>query len=443
MCSEPAIRVEGLSKAYLIYREPRDRLRQAVMPRLNRLLRRLGLPREDRAYYTEHWALSGLSFEVARGETLAVIGRNGSGKSTLLQLICGTLNPTTGRVTTRGRVAALLELGSGFNPEYTGRENVLLNASVLGLTREETLARMDEILAFADIGAFVDQPVKTYSSGMAMRLAFAVIAHVDADVLIVDEALAVGDALFQQKCFRWLRAFQERGTLLFCGHDMGAVVNLCQRAIWLDRGRLRMEGTAKEVAEAYQAFNAASLMGLTGLPVGGPSFNETPAADEETAGWVAVSPEAALASPLARITHLRLARPHSREPVGVVIGSEELELGLRIRAAGDVDDLLIGFVLTDRLGQKIVAATTGRMQPVPRHRLEAGSVAEATLRFRLPGLATGTYLLTPAIASGSQESHVTHHWAQDALAVEVANPYHAGALVTVSLAEAVVERRPV
>jgi lipopolysaccharide transport system ATP-binding protein len=244
MSSDVSIRAAGLAKAYRVYPTPMDRLRQAAMPRLRRLaaplLRALGRPLEAPPYFSEHWALRSLSFEVFRGETVGVIGRNGSGKSTLLQLICGTLTPSQGEVQVNGRVAALLELGSGFNPEYTGRENIFLNASVLGLSRAETEARLADILAFADIGEAVDQPTKTYSSGMAMRLAFAVIAHVDADVLIIDEALAVGDAYFQQKCLRWLRAFQKNGTVLFCSHDTGAVISFCTRAIWLDGGRVRI-----------------------------------------------------------------------------------------------------------------------------------------------------------------------------------------------------------
>src|SRR5262249_44717092 len=176
--------------------------------------------------------------------------------------VCGTLAPTSGIANVKGRVAALLELGSGFNPEFTGRENIYLNASVLGLRRPEIDAKLSEILEFAEIGDFVDQPIKTYSSGMAMRLAFAVIAHVDADVLIVDEALAVGDAYFQQKCMRWLRRFREAGTVLFCGHDVGAVMTLCDRAIWLEAGCIKAAGSTKDVCEAYSATVYAKSMGL-------------------------------------------------------------------------------------------------------------------------------------------------------------------------------------
>ena len=191
------IRVENLSKCYQIYDKPQHRLWQ-------------GLFRGRKQFFREFWALKDVSFEVRRGETVGIIGRNGSGKSTLLQMICGTLTPTSGTIDVRGRVGALLELGAGFNPEFTGRENVYMNGSILGLTREEIDARYEDIVAFADIGQFIDQPLKTYSSGMYVRLAFAVIANIEADVLVIDEALAVGDAFFVQKCMRFLRRFLEK-----------------------------------------------------------------------------------------------------------------------------------------------------------------------------------------------------------------------------------------
>ncbi len=196
--ADTAIKVSNLSKCYQIYEAPSDRLKQFVVPRLQRLIGRL-----PKQYFREFWALKDVSFEVKKGETVGIIGRNGSGKSTLLQLICGTLSPSAGNLEVNGRVAALLELGSGFNVEFTGRENIYMNASILGLSQKEIDDRFDEIVAFADIGQFIEQPVKTYSSGMMVRLAFAVIAHVEADILVVDEALAVGDAFFTQKCMRF------------------------------------------------------------------------------------------------------------------------------------------------------------------------------------------------------------------------------------------------
>jgi len=187
----------------------------------------------------EFLALNDVSFEVSRGETVGIIGRNGAGKSTLLQIVCGTLKPTSGFIETHGRIAAMLELGAGFNPEFSGRENIFLNGYIVGLTRQQIEARYDAICGFADIGEFIEQPIKTYSAGMAVRLAFAVMAHVDAQILVIDEALAVGDARFVQKCMRFLREFKERGTLLFVSHDTIAVSSLCDRAIWLDAGRVK------------------------------------------------------------------------------------------------------------------------------------------------------------------------------------------------------------
>lgn len=245
-----AIRVSNLSKCYYTYERPQDRLKQSIIPRLQRLL-----GRQATQYAREFWALKDVSFDVKKGEAVGIVGRNGAGKSTLLQLICGTLAPTAGSVAVDGTVAALLELGSGFNPEFTGRENVYLNASVLGLTQAETDARFDEMAAFADIGDFLDQPVKIYSSGMLMRLAFAVNIGVDPEVLIVDEALGVGDAPFQSKCFKRLRKLIADGTsILFVSHDIATVRAICGRALWLRDGRTECWGEAKTVAREYEKY---------------------------------------------------------------------------------------------------------------------------------------------------------------------------------------------
>jgi lipopolysaccharide transport system ATP-binding protein len=246
----PAIRVRDLSKCYEIYNRPQDRLKQSIHPRLQRLV-----GKAPKNYYREFWALKDVSFEVNQGEAVGIIGRNGAGKSTLLQLICGTLNPTSGSVEVKGNVAALLELGSGFNPEFTGRENVYLNASMLGLTQAKIDDKFDEIAAFADIGDFLEQPTKTYSSGMLMRLAFAVNASVDPEILIVDEALSVGDAPFQSKCFKRLRQLIAAGTsILFVSHDISTVRSICHQALWLKNGRTELWGEAKKVAKEYERF---------------------------------------------------------------------------------------------------------------------------------------------------------------------------------------------
>ena len=243
-----AIRVQGLSKRYEIYATPRARLKQFFLPRLQRAAGRL-----PQQYFREFWAVEDVSFDIQRGETVGIIGRNGSGKSTLLQMICGTLTPTRGTVETRGRVAALLELGSGFNPEFTGRENVYLNAAVLGLSQEEIDNRFDDIAAFADIRQFMDQPVKAYSSGMLARLAFSVAVQVDPDILVVDEALSVGDMAFQEKSFTRMKRIRDAGTsILFVSHSPSAVRNFCNRAIWLDTGQMRAIGERLTVCDQYQ-----------------------------------------------------------------------------------------------------------------------------------------------------------------------------------------------
>jgi lipopolysaccharide transport system ATP-binding protein len=244
---ELAISVQNLSKCYQIYDRPQDRLKQSIVPRIKRLF-----GRTCNSYYREFWALQDISFEVRKGENVGIIGLNGSGKSTLLQIICGTLAATSGRVEARGRISGLLELGSGFNPDFTGRENVYLNGSVLGLSDEEINARYDDIQSFADIGDFINQPVKTYSSGMVVRLAFAVSVCVDPEILILDEALAVGDAAFQFKCIDRLQNLVKSGTtLLFVSHDTGIVKNFCTKALYLKDGRIKDQGAPAKVAEQY------------------------------------------------------------------------------------------------------------------------------------------------------------------------------------------------
>jgi lipopolysaccharide transport system ATP-binding protein len=240
MCSDVAIRISEVSKCFHIYDKPRDRLLQMLTP-------------ENKKYYREFWALKSISFYVKRGTTVGIVGKNGSGKSTLLQLICGTLSQSNGEIETNGRIAALLELGSGFNPEFTGRENVYMNSAVLGLTKDEVDSRFQDIVDFADIGLFIEQPVKTYSSGMLVRLAFAVAINVDPEILIVDEALSVGDELFQRKCFARIEAIKNKGaTILFVSHSGSTIVELCDSAILLDSGEVLAAGAPKDIVAKYQ-----------------------------------------------------------------------------------------------------------------------------------------------------------------------------------------------
>jgi ABC-type polysaccharide/polyol phosphate transport system ATPase subunit len=254
MSSDVAIRLKNLSKCYHIYEQPRDRLKQMILPRIHRFA-----GRQVPTYYQEFWALHSLSLDIRRGEAVGIVGRNGGGKSTLLQLICGTLEPTTGSVEVNGRIAALLELGAGFNPEFTGRENIHLNGAILGLTARDLEDSFDSIVAFADIGDHLDQPVKTYSSGMFVRLAFAVQAHLKPDILVIDEALSVGDQFFQAKCYAAIRKMMDEGTtVLFVSHSASTVKALCPRAVLLDRGQLIMDGPASQVLDRYFVLGSAT-----------------------------------------------------------------------------------------------------------------------------------------------------------------------------------------
>jgi len=442
--SEAAIAARELSKSYRVYAAPSDRLKQSIVPRLQRIAAPLsaltGKTTAPRSFYREFWALHDVSFSVARGETLGIIGRNGSGKSTLLQLVCGTLTPTAGDVKVNGRVAALLELGSGFNPEYTGRENIQLNASVLGLTKAQLDERFDAIVAFADIGDFLDMPVKTYSSGMTLRLAFAVIAHIDADILVIDEALAVGDAYFQQKCVRWLRGFRERGTVLFCSHDTSAVINMCNSAIWLDAGIIKGHGPAKEICEDYLASINTQASGLAETTIRRPRSVAKSAAPRTMAAVSRQSVEvfefnaesAGYGSGDATILDVRMTKADGTE-LGLIQGGEEIQVTIRIRANSDIDSPIIGFHIKDRLGQPLIGDNTYLSYRDQTLSLRAGQQAVAQFVFELPFLLTGNYAVSAAVASGTIESHVQHHWQHEAFVFTVNSPLRNGVMVGIPM----------
>lgn len=238
--SDPAVRCEDLGKAYQLYRRPIDQVKQVFFG-------------GNRRFYDEYWALKNISFCIRQGEAVGIVGRNGSGKSTLLQVICGITEPSAGTIVVNGRIAPVLALGAAFDYELTGRENTYLSGAILGLRRAQVTARMDAIRELCGLGDFFDQPVKLYSSGMGARLAFAVCAHADGDILIVDEALAVGDEAFRKRCQLLIRDFRQRGTILFVSHDMNQVAGLCDRVIWIDRGAVRADGEPGPTLAAYGA----------------------------------------------------------------------------------------------------------------------------------------------------------------------------------------------
>lgn len=432
MSSEVAIRVQHLSKCYNVFEKPVHRLLQMLW-------------RGRRNYYREFWAVEDVSFEIRRGETVGIIGRNGAGKSTLLQMICGTLNPTAGEIEVNGKVAALLELGAGFNPEFTGRENVYLAASLYGLTSKEVDARFAAIAAFADIGEFIEQPVKTYSSGMFVRLAFAVITHVDAEILVVDEALSVGDAYFQQKCMRFLGEFQRRGgTLLFVSHDMGAVNALCASAVLLRRIGNRYlcdVGTAKSVSATYlrelyddrskasaasQAFDAEALdssHGRTHIDMRPDDRTSYLVSDIHPARYHASAfrPDAeSFGVGGGSITSV-LFRGADGKTLTEFTANDEVSLVVYARTFKPMNYPAIGFMLKDRKGQYVMTESTDSYLREEAIAVPADTDIEVEFRMRLPSLVRGEYTLDVAFAEGPGEDHVQHHWMHDVLVINVIN----------------------
>lgn len=417
--SEVVIDVRGVGKSYHMYERPSHRLWQA-------------LAGKRKAYYKDFWALRGVSFSVRRGQTVGIVGRNGSGKSTLLQMIAGTLNPTEGSISVNGRVAALLELGSGFNPEFTGRENVFLNAAILGLSRAQIEQRLEKILAFADIGEFIDQPVRSYSSGMSVRLAFAVIAHVDADILIIDEALAVGDAFFSQKCMRFLREFQKNGTLLFVSHDAAAVTNLCENAVWLQNGQMRLVGTSQEVIEAYMTEqHVVGRREVAGENIvvekkqrqsaaEAPDFRREQLRDEGVVNRIALfefDPDNVgqeFGAQGARIIDVAI-RGNDGNGLTLVEGGELVTLQVAVKLEESLGNLIVGFYVKDRLGQRLFGDNSYfacKDAPVGG---VAGQTVRATFQFRMPVMPSGSYMIDVAVASGDLHDHTQQHWIHDAL----------------------------
>ena len=421
--NEIAISVKNLSKRYEIYDHPGDRLKQFLLPRLRNFL---GL--NTTKYFREFWALNDVSFEIKKGETVGIIGRNGSGKSTLLQMICGTLTPTNGTVEVTGRIAALLELGSGFNPEFTGRENIYMSASILGLSNDEIFNRFHSIEAFADIGDFIEQPLKTYSSGMVLRLAFAVIANVDADILIIDEALAVGDAFFTQKCMRFLRKFMKHGTILFVSHDTGAVINLCSHAIFLNKGLFKKEGTPKEVTQLYLAelYDSTQEINKDNDPfiqgrnntansrdMRNDFINKTSLRNDiEIFDFKSSAPS--FGKGLGRIISVRLL-DNAGYPLSWIVGGEEISIEIICRAMKSIVSPIIGFYINDKLGQPVFGDNTYLTYFKNSFEISPNQEFSASFEFRMPILPVGDYSVTVALAEGSQADHIQHHWIYDAL----------------------------
>lgn len=417
----PIISIKHINKYFEIYDKPSDRLWQMLFHRYKQ-------------FYHPFFALKDISFEVNKGECVGIIGRNGAGKSTLLQILTGILTPSSGELYIGGRVAALLELGSGFNPEFTGRENIYLNASILGLTQREIDERYDSIVKFAEIEEFIDQPVKNYSSGMAVRLAFSVIAHVDADILIIDEALSVGDAFFTQKCMRFLRNFIAKHTVLFVSHDTAAVTSLCNRAILLENGYIKMDGSPKEVTEVYLEDLYKSIQGTSVVSHKNPEYdkhvNHIFTNNEYRDMRIDFINSTKLRNDIEVFQFNKWSNSFGKRGATIenvvfmdteghslswIVGGECVILKIICFAHISIYSPIIGFYIKDRFGQILFGDNTFITYMDNPIIVEAGKIFTADFSFNMPILPVGDYTITVAIAEGTQTEHIQHDWKHDAV----------------------------
>lgn len=422
-CDDVVVRMTAVSKSFLLFDKPSHRLWQMLL-------------RGHVRFYNEHQVLRSISIDIKKGQTVGLVGRNGAGKSTLLSILCGTLTPTSGTVEVKGRVAGLLELGAGFNPELTGRENIDLCAQIYGLSQQEIGLRRESIIEFADIGDYIDRPVKTYSSGMFTRLGFSVVAHVSADILIIDEALAVGDAFFVQKCMRFLHNFRENGgTLIFVSHDMGSVTALCDRVIWIKDGGIAMDDIPKAVAGAYleDLYNSTeSFTRAAGHESGVRESSAIEVADAEDvdgrAAWIngtsirndiqvfKFTPGRDFGMGGASIERAVLTDDQGKR-LAWLVGGEVVSLSILVRASRRIDALIVGFVVKDRQGQPLFGDNTYLTYKDNSIELDPGDSIQLTFEFRMPILPVGDYAITLAVSDGTQSEHVMQEWIHDAIVI--------------------------
>jgi len=404
LAADEAVRLEGVGKAYRIYRRRRDRWLDFFCPWLG-------------PHYDLVWALREVSFAVVRGQTVGILGPNGSGKSTLLQIVAGTLMPTEGWVAVRGRVAALLELGTGFNPEFTGRENVFLVGALHGLSGQEMAERFDAIAGFADIGPYLDLPVKTYSSGMLVRLAFSVAIHVSPDILLIDEALAVGDLRFQHRCMGRIRQLREQGvTLLFVTHDLDAAKRLCDRIHILERGRLVRSGAPDAVANWYLAYMTGGLPQSAAQPQAGPehAWPTSPPEPTQPPAQTGFEPFRH-GDGQGRIAAVRLLDERG-QPLRAVPLEDWVQFQFDLEFHASVATPILGFYVRDRLGTDLVGVNTYQ-ERVPLPAVAAGDRLRVTFAVRLR-LRPGHYSISPALAYSQHEMRYMD-WVDHALVFEV------------------------
>lgn len=409
MSSEPLVRARGLGKKFRLYDRPGRHLAAIAL---------------GAGGGRDHWALRDVDLDLRPGDCLGIVGRNGAGKSTLLELICGIRPPSEGSVETRGRIAALLQLGAGFSPEFTGRENVFLAAALYGLSAEQTRQRFAAIVDFAGIGKAVDRPVREYSSGMYARLAFSLCAHVDADILVVDEILGVGDVRFQQQSMRFLRNFRKRGIVLFVSHNEHAVAALCGKAVWIDGGRIAASGATRDVLYRYRR-EASRLMGPHGsfsasAGEDGPApIDPLPAATFGDGKLGAFDPDdipAPTGDAVIESTALTLA---GGGPAAMLGGGERLRLAVACKALRPIGRPRLIFTLRNPMGQIVFSGDSGTAGGDGVAALAQGDIADFEFRFALPYLPTGSYPVDVAMLSDGPAGILCHAAAEAAAVVNV------------------------
>jgi lipopolysaccharide transport system ATP-binding protein len=401
-----AIDFRHVSKSYPVYRDPKDRLKELAT--FNR-----------KSFHDDFWALREITFTVERGETFCIVGENGSGKSTLLQIVAGILAPTAGDAKVSGRVAALLELGSGFNPEFTGRENVYLNASILGLTQHQIDQRYSDIAAFAEIGDFIDQPVKTYSSGMSVRLAFSVAIHVDPEILLVDEALAVGDIYFRQRCMRKVHELRAAGvTILFVSHSMGDVKAIGDRCMWLDSGRVRELGPTDQVIAKYLAAMAEKDSDYLGSPQAEIPVRESFEGPPEVIDRIP-NVDHRHGDRRAEIIGIRIYDASGRETPMLTPASRVI-VRISAQANADIARPNIGFMLRNHLGLDFAGTNTTR-EGYQLPSMRAGDRVTVDFHLDLPDLYPACFSFSPAIADGTLHSYTMADWIDNAITLQMGN----------------------
>lgn len=397
MSPELSIEILNLNKIYKLYENAGYRLREALNP-------------FRRKYHHEFSALKNINITIPKGQVVGIIGRNGSGKSTLLKIITGVLTPTSGTVNVSGKVAALLELGAGFNPELTGRENIFLNGSLMGFSEKEMQARSGEIIEFANIDQFIDQPVKMYSSGMFVRLAFAVAISVSPDILVIDEALSVGDVRFQQKCIRKIREFFDLGkTVIFVGHDLSLINSFCSHCIWINEGEVVASGSPKVITKEYLSFMAYGM--TSKIKKADVSLNPD--------GWFGTESFESFGDKNAVISSLRITEGNGTVCTSI-LGNETVKIEMRIESKATIDQPIIGFIVKDRLGNHIFGGNTF-VHEIEWGPLTAGDTTYS-ISFRMPSISNGDYTLSISLANGTQHDHVQIHWIHDCFQFKVMRP---------------------